>query len=70
LALLQYAHQPVSRSDRLCRFCRNKVETPEHTLITCQSSDAVVELEVILQHSYLICQTYNAGWQNSQIPSS
>jgi hypothetical protein len=28
----------------VCRFCRREVEIPEHALITCESSDTLVEL--------------------------
>jgi hypothetical protein len=28
----------------VCRFCRREVETPEHALITCESSDTLVKL--------------------------
>ena len=44
LRYVDHAHQPVPRSERLCRFCKKEVETPEHALITCESSDALVEL--------------------------
>jgi hypothetical protein len=44
LRYVDYTHQPVSRSERVCRFCRREVETPEHALITCESSDTLVEL--------------------------
>ena len=41
---VDHAYQPVPRSDRLCRFCRSEVETPEHALISRESSDLVVAL--------------------------
>ena len=44
LRYTDHAHQPVPRSERLCRLCRKEVETPEHALITCESSDKLVEL--------------------------
>ncbi|KAJ7779482.1 hypothetical protein DFH07DRAFT_1030287, partial [Mycena maculata] len=34
----------VSRENRLCRFCKAEIETPEHALITCTSSEALVKL--------------------------
>jgi hypothetical protein len=45
LRYVDHAKQLVIRSDRLCRFCMVKVETPEHTLITCTSSDALRALQ-------------------------
>src|ERR1700761_914929 len=47
LRYVDHGNQPVPRSDRLCRFCRKEVESPEHALITCTSSDEVVQLRVI-----------------------
>ncbi|KAJ7747772.1 hypothetical protein B0H16DRAFT_1850237, partial [Mycena metata] len=47
LRYVDHAYQPVERSDRLCRFCKAEVETPEHALITCKSSDALVQLRTI-----------------------
>ncbi|KAJ7223560.1 hypothetical protein GGX14DRAFT_532178 [Mycena pura] len=47
LRYVNHGNQPVPRSDRLCRFCRKEVESPEHALITCTSSDEVVQLRVI-----------------------
>ena len=44
LRYVDHAHKPVPRSDRLCRLCEKEVETPEHALITCESSDALVQL--------------------------
>jgi hypothetical protein len=44
LRYVDHEHQPVPRSDRLCRFCKEMVETPEPALITCKSSDALVAL--------------------------
>jgi hypothetical protein len=41
---VDHAHKPVPHSERACRFCRREVETPEHALITCESSDTLVEL--------------------------
>jgi hypothetical protein len=41
------ANQPVDQADRLCRFCRREVETPEHALITCDASVALVDLRRI-----------------------
>ena len=47
LRYVDHAHQPVSRSDRLCRLCKADVETPEHALISCESSDRLVELRSV-----------------------
>ncbi|KAJ7640141.1 hypothetical protein B0H17DRAFT_900630, partial [Mycena rosella] len=44
LRYVDHAYAPVPRSDRLCRFCKTDIEMPEHTLLTCQSSDPLVEL--------------------------
>ena len=47
LRYVDHAYQPVPRSDRLCRFCRSEVETPEHVLISCESSDLVVGFRTV-----------------------
>ena len=47
LRYVDHAYQPVPRSDRLCRFCRSEVETPEHALISCESSDLVVGFRTV-----------------------
>jgi hypothetical protein len=44
LRYTDHANQPVPRANRLCRLCKTTVETPEHALVTCASSDALVEL--------------------------
>jgi hypothetical protein len=44
LRYVNHAHQPVPRSERVCRLCKEEVETPEHALITCTSSDELVQL--------------------------
>ncbi|KAJ6501046.1 hypothetical protein C8R47DRAFT_970532 [Mycena vitilis] len=44
LRYTDHAYQPVARPDRLCRLCMEEVETPEHALITCKSSDELVGL--------------------------
>jgi hypothetical protein len=41
---VDHRYQPVPRSDRLCRFCKAEVETPEHTLIRCNSLESLVNL--------------------------
>ncbi len=43
LRYVDHVHQPVPRSERLCRFCKRKVETPEHAMISCESSDKLVK---------------------------
>lgn len=47
LRYVDHEYQPVPRSDRLCRFCKTDVETPEHALISCESSDSLLELRAI-----------------------
>ncbi|KAJ7220893.1 hypothetical protein GGX14DRAFT_354251 [Mycena pura] len=47
LRYVDHAYQKVPRPDRLCRFCRKEIETPERALITCESSDKVVELRAV-----------------------
>jgi hypothetical protein len=44
LCYVDHTYQPVPRGNRLCRFCKRTVETPEHAMITCMSHDALVEL--------------------------
>jgi hypothetical protein len=44
LRYVDHAYQPVPRADRLCRLCKQAVENPEHALVTCTSSDVLVEL--------------------------
>jgi hypothetical protein len=44
LRYVDHAHQTVPRDERLCRFCKKEIETPEHALLTCVSSDALVDL--------------------------
>lgn len=40
---------PIPREKRLCRFCTAAVETPEHALLQCTESNALVEL----RHNFL-----------------
>ncbi|KAJ7346364.1 hypothetical protein DFH08DRAFT_701548, partial [Mycena albidolilacea] len=47
LHYVNHDHQQVPRENRLCRFCKIEVETPEHAMITCTSLDALVELRRI-----------------------
>jgi hypothetical protein len=42
---VDHDYQPVPRADRLCRLCKDEIETPEHALISCTSLDTLVELE-------------------------
>jgi hypothetical protein len=44
LRYTDHVNQPVPRANKLCRLCKTTVETPEHALVTCASSDALVEL--------------------------
>ena len=39
-----HAHQPVPRHERVCRFCMDKVESPEHALLECQSNPDVLKI--------------------------
>ncbi|KAJ6481604.1 hypothetical protein DFH09DRAFT_950531 [Mycena vulgaris] len=41
---VDHAHQPLPRNERLCRFCKTRVESPEHALFECQASPAVLTL--------------------------
>ncbi|KAJ7274405.1 hypothetical protein B0H12DRAFT_396933 [Mycena haematopus] len=47
LRYVDHAHQPVPRSERLCRLCRQEIESPEHALITCESSDKLVNMRAV-----------------------
>ncbi|KAJ7652699.1 hypothetical protein DFH06DRAFT_1093769 [Mycena polygramma] len=47
LRYVDHAHQPVPREARVCRFCLNTVETPEHALLDCTGSPAVQNLRTI-----------------------
>ncbi|KAJ7254746.1 hypothetical protein C8J57DRAFT_1076026, partial [Mycena rebaudengoi] len=44
LGYVNHALPKITRADRVSRFCKTEVETPEHALITCVSSDALVDL--------------------------
>ena len=44
---MDHAYQPVPRADRLCRLCKDEIETPEHALISCKSLDTLVELQAL-----------------------
>ncbi|KAF8137938.1 hypothetical protein K438DRAFT_1494664, partial [Mycena galopus ATCC 62051] len=41
---VDHAKPKVSREQRLCRFCFRSVETPEHALLECISSNALLDL--------------------------
>jgi hypothetical protein len=47
LRYVDHAYAPVPREDRLCRLCRKDVETPEHALISCDSSDELNQLRSV-----------------------
>jgi hypothetical protein len=34
----------IPRSERLCRFCKQKIETPEHALLDCKSNAELVNI--------------------------
>ncbi|KAJ6481555.1 hypothetical protein C8R47DRAFT_1049836 [Mycena vitilis] len=56
LRYVDHEHGQVARENRLCRFCKTDIETPEHALITCTSQDALVDLrEKFLEHLFLKC---------------
>jgi hypothetical protein len=44
LRYVDHALPKVPRAERVCRFCKTEVETPEHALITCVFSDALIDL--------------------------
>ena len=47
LRYVDHAYQPVPRADRLCRLCKDEIETPEHALLSCTSLDTLVELQAL-----------------------
>jgi hypothetical protein len=42
-----HALQSVPRHERLCRFCKARVESPEHALLECQANPDVLHLRNI-----------------------
>jgi hypothetical protein len=42
-----HAHQPVPKHERVCRFCTDKVESPEHALLECQSNPDVLNISSV-----------------------
>jgi hypothetical protein len=44
---VDHALPRVPRNERFCRFCTTAVESPEHALLECQASPAVVNLREI-----------------------
>jgi hypothetical protein len=44
---VDHEHPREDRSRRVCRFCQNDVETPEHALFSCDSSPEAVSLRAI-----------------------
>ena len=39
-------HRPIiPRQDRLCRFCRRKIETPEHALLECKDNSQILNIQ-------------------------
>ncbi|KAJ7066872.1 hypothetical protein B0H15DRAFT_971598 [Mycena belliarum] len=69
LRYVNHAYQPVPRSDRLCRFCRSEVETPEHALITCESSDSLVQLRATFLGD-LFSKLPNLQWQMADLSNT
>ncbi|KAJ6569084.1 hypothetical protein B0H19DRAFT_1065858 [Mycena capillaripes] len=49
LRYTDHASQPVPRNKRLCRFCTDKVENPEHFLLKCQANLDVLILRKIFR---------------------
>ncbi|KAJ7196337.1 hypothetical protein C8J57DRAFT_1106738, partial [Mycena rebaudengoi] len=47
LRYTDHAHQPVPRHERVCRFCTDKVESPEHALLEYQSNPDVLNIRSI-----------------------
>ncbi|KAJ7248235.1 hypothetical protein B0H12DRAFT_1020182 [Mycena haematopus] len=47
LRYVDHAHPKVPREARICRFCLNAVETPEHALLDCMGSPAVLSIRTI-----------------------
>ncbi|KAJ7208110.1 hypothetical protein C8J57DRAFT_983667, partial [Mycena rebaudengoi] len=44
LRYVDHAYAPMPRAERLCRMCKDEVETPEHALISCNAFDALNQL--------------------------
>jgi hypothetical protein len=44
LRYVDHAHPPVPREEHLCSFCLSSIETPEHALLECRASPAVLNL--------------------------
>ncbi|KAJ7488464.1 hypothetical protein B0H11DRAFT_1688689, partial [Mycena galericulata] len=47
LRYVDHEHQSVPRDEHLCRFCLSAVESPEHALVECQASPAVLDMRNI-----------------------
>jgi hypothetical protein len=47
LRYVDHAKSPVPRDQRVCRFCTIVLESPEHALLECRSSPAVLELRTV-----------------------
>ncbi|KAJ7731440.1 hypothetical protein DFH07DRAFT_755656, partial [Mycena maculata] len=43
---VDHDHPPVPRQERICRFCKTEVESPEHAMLECQASPEVLNLRV------------------------
>jgi hypothetical protein len=68
LRYIDHAQQPVPRHERFRRFCTTEVESPEHALLECQSSPAILNLRAVLLEKLSPTvpelQT-TVGWSNS-----
>jgi hypothetical protein len=53
LRYTDHALQPIPRTERLCRFCIAKVESPEHALLECQACAQVVTLRNVFLEKLL-----------------
>ena len=41
---LRWRRPPIPRSERLCRFCKLKIESPEHALLDCKDNADLVNI--------------------------
>jgi len=56
LRYVDHAYKPVPRANRLCRLCKKEIETPEHAIVSCTSSDKLITLcGSFLEQLFSIC---------------
>ncbi|KAJ7620092.1 hypothetical protein FB45DRAFT_754785, partial [Roridomyces roridus] len=53
LRYADHADPSLPRDQRLCRFCRAVVESPEHALFECQASTEVVQFRAVFMDNFL-----------------